>query len=106
MHNSSPLVEIFFTDCSKAVLLLWIIFVIYVSYLSCVLACSLQPCGHLLGKGLPFGSLVCDIFLCFVTIPCGVLGQVWNLIVSFPDLCLLTYFNYAPDPKSMIKSLD
>ena len=39
------------TDRSKAVLLLWIIFVIYVSCLSCFLVCSLQPCGHLLGKG-------------------------------------------------------
>ena len=33
------------------------------------------------------------MFSCvFVTFPCGVLGQVWNLIVSIPDLCLLTYF--------------
>ena len=24
--------------------------------------------------------------------PCGVLGQVWYLIVSFPDLCHLSYF--------------
>ena len=30
--------------------------------LSCLL---LQPCGHLLGKGYPLGSLVCDVFLCF-----------------------------------------
>ena len=33
------------------VLLLWINFVIYVACLSCFLVCSLQPCGHLLGKG-------------------------------------------------------
>ena len=39
-----------------------------------------------------FGSLVCDDFLCFVTFPLCVLGQVWYLIVSIPDLCLLTYF--------------
>ena len=33
------------------------------------------------------------IFVCvFVTFPCGVLGQVWYLIVSFSDLCLLSYF--------------
>ena len=33
------------------------------------------------------------MFYCvFVTFPCGVLGQVWYLIVSIPDLCLLTYF--------------
>ena len=41
----------YFTDRSKAVLLFWIIFVICVSCLSCFLVCSLQPCGHLLGKG-------------------------------------------------------
>ena len=27
-----------------------------------------------------------------VTFPCGVLVQVWYLIVSIPDLCLFTYF--------------
>ena len=24
--------------------------------------------------------------------PIGILGQVWNLIVSIPDLCTLTYY--------------
>ena len=61
-------------------------FVIYVLCLSCFLVCSLQPCGHLLC------SLVCEVFMCFVIFQCGVLGQVWYLIVSIPDLCLLTYF--------------
>ena len=53
-------------------------FVICVSCLSCYLVCSLQPCGHLLGKGWPLGFLVCDVNLCvfFFTFPCGVLGQV------------------------------
>ena len=37
-------------------------------------------------------ALLCVVFLCFVTFPCSVLGQVWYLIVSIPDLCLLTYF--------------
>ena len=33
------------------------------------------------------------MFSCvFVTFPCGVLGQVWYLIVSIPDLCLLPYY--------------
>ena len=27
----------------------------------CWLFCFLQPCDHLLGKGLPLGSLVCDV---------------------------------------------
>ena len=63
------------------------------------MVCSLQPCCHLLGKGRPLGSLVCDVFLCYVTFPFGVLGQVWFLIVSIPDLCLL-YFNPAVRSKS------
>ena len=52
-----------------AVLHLWIIFVIYVSCLSCFLVCSLQPCGHLLGKDLSLGPLVFDVFLCFCHFP-------------------------------------
>ena len=43
----------------------------------------------------PAGSLVCGVLLCFVTFPCGVLDLVWYLIVSIPDLCLLTYFHRA-----------
>ena len=31
----------------------------------------------------------------FVTIPCGILGQVGYLIVSIPDLCRLSYFHPA-----------
>ena len=31
----------------------------------------------------------------FVTFPIGILGQVWYLIASIPDLCTLTYFYYA-----------
>ena len=32
-------------------------------------------------------SLVFGVKLCFVTFPCGILGEVWYLIVSIPDLC-------------------
>ena len=32
------------------------------------------------------------LYCVLVTFPCGVLGQVWCLIVSIPDLCLLSYF--------------
>ena len=46
-------------------------------------------------------GLICNMtyvmFSCvFVTFACGVLGQVWYLIVSIPDLCLLTYFYKVP----------
>ena len=78
---------------SKAVLLLWIF---YVFVLSCVCyvfvrVCLYLLCGHLLGKGWPLGSrLWCLLWVC--DFPIGILGQVWYLIVSIPDLCTLTYF--------------
>ena len=37
-------------------------------------------------------ALVGDVNCIFVTFPSGILGQVWYLIVSFPDLCHLSYF--------------
>ena len=56
----------------------------------CTRVCSYVPCGLLLGKGWPLGSrLWCTVSLLF---PIGVLGQVWYLIESIPDLCTLTYF--------------
>ena len=36
-------------------------------------------------------ALVGDAYCIFVTFPCGILVQVWYLIVSFPDLCRLSY---------------
>ena len=49
--------------------------------------------GHLLGKGWPLGSrLWCLLWVCHF--PISILGQVWYLIVSIPDLCNLTYFNF------------
>ena len=43
------------------------------------------------GKGLTFW-LSFEMFKCvFVTLPCGIIGQVWHLIVSIPDLCHLSY---------------
>ena len=37
-------------------------------------------------------ALVGDVYCIFVTFPCGILGQMWYLIVLFPDLCHLSYF--------------
>ena len=37
-------------------------------------------------------AFVGDVYCIFVTLPCGILGQVWYLIVLFPDLCLLSNF--------------
>ena len=60
------------------------------------LLCFVRVClyvlrGHLLGKGWPLGSRLW--FLLWVChFPIRILGQVWYLIVSIPDLCNLTYF--------------
>ena len=40
--------------------------------------------------------LVGDFYCIRVTFPCGILGQVWYLIVSIPDLCLLSNFDLDP----------
>ena len=43
------------------------------------------------GKGLTSWLLFVKFNCVFVTLPCGILGQVWYLIVSIPDLCCLSY---------------
>ena len=53
-----------------------------------VCVCLYVLCGHLLGKGWPIGfRLWCLLWVCHF--PIGILGQVWYLIVSIPDLCNL-----------------
>ena len=39
-------------------------------------------------------ALVCDVLLWVCYFPIGILGQVWYLIVSIPDLCPFLYFGY------------
>ena len=38
-------------------------------------------------------ALICGVYLWVCNFPIGILGQVWYLIVSTPDLCTLTSFN-------------
>ena len=50
--------------------------------------CLYVPCGHMLGKDWPLGyRLWCLLYICHF--PTGILGQVWYLIVSIPDICTL-----------------
>ena len=62
------LVLLIWVENSKAMLLLWILFVIDVSCSSCFLVCSLLPSGHLVGNNQPLGSLVCVVFLWFLSL--------------------------------------
>ena len=74
-------------------------FLLFVFHL-CLSYCRvffMQPFGHLLVKGWPLGSLVYDVFLSSVTFSYGVLRQVWYLIVSISDLCLLPYLHFSTD---------
>ena len=68
---------IFLTDRSKEVLLLWVLFFVICA---CIVKLSCWERADLLA--LFYVMLSCD----FVTFPYGVLGQVWNLIVSIPVL--------------------
>ena len=70
--------------------------VVYMCYLclvfvmlSCLFIAALwSPAGKGLASWLLFVMFICV----FVTFPCGFLGQVWNLIVSIPDLYRLSFF--------------
>ena len=47
-------------------------------------------------------ALLCVMFNCvFVTFPCDILGQVWYLIVSIPDLCSLTLLERIKNDQSL-----
>ena len=46
-----------------------------------------SPAGKGLTSGVSFLMFICV----FVTFRCGILGQVWYLIVSIPNLCHLSY---------------
>ena len=85
-----------FTDRSKVVLLLWTIciFVSCVSHAFASVHCYLVVTCW---KRADLLALVGDVYCIFVTFPCGSLGQVCYLNVSFPDLCLLSYLaTYGP----------
>ena len=45
---------------------------------------------HLINSNIIF--VFVNVYCILVTFPCGTLGQVWYLIVSFPDLCRLSFF--------------
>ena len=49
-----------------------------------------SPAGEGLTSWLSFVMFNCV----FVILPCGILGQVWFLIVLIPDLCYRSYFYF------------
>ena len=66
-----------------------------ICYLCFMYVFVMLPCLFLAALWLLLGwyGLLCVVFSCvLVAFPCGVLGLVWCLVVSIPDLCLLLYF--------------
>ena len=57
--------------------------------LSYRLVCSVYPCGHLWERVDLLALLAVVVPCVFVTYLYDDLGQVWYMIVSIPDLCLL-----------------
>ena len=85
-------------DCVYNLLPLDLLFFCSVLCLLCpcvrLFICALwSPAGKDLISWLSFVVSNCE----FVTFPIGILGQVWYLIVSIPDLCTLTYLTYIYD---------
>ena len=63
--------------------------IVFVMLLCQPIAVLWSPVGKGLTSWLLFVVLNCVV----VTFPFGILGQVWYLIVSIPDLCPLSYFH-------------
>ena len=66
-----------------------------------VIAALWSPAGKVLTAWLSFVMLNCV----FVTFPCGILGQVWCLIVLILDLCHLSNFSYLSSAAVVIEAL-
>ena len=54
------------------------------------------------GKGLTSWLSFVIFNYVFVTFPCGILGQVWYLIVSIPDLCHFSYLERISKSKLLV----
>ena len=88
----------YFTDRSKAVLLLWVFYVFVCLVFAMHLCASVYMCLVVTcWERAVLLALVCGIKLWVCHFPIGILGHVWYLILSIPNLCTLTYL--ASDDK-------
>ena len=74
-----------------------ILFAFHISSASCIATYSADPDHsdpvlHSLSKRLTSWRLFVMSNCDFVTFPCGILGQLWYMIVLIPALCRLSYF--------------
>ena len=77
-----------FTDRPRAVLHLCYLCFVFVMLSRLFIAALWSPAGKGLTSWLFFEMSNCDI----VTFPCGILCQVWYLLVLIPGLRRLSYF--------------
>ena len=78
-----------FKGGTSSVDLLW---VFYVLCLLCLCASVYMCLAVTCWERADLFALVCGVQLWVCHFPIGILGQVWYLVVSIPDLCTLTYF--------------
>ena len=57
------------------------------------------------GEGLTSWLRFVTFKCVFVTFPCGILGQVWYLIVSILDLCRLSYFYFYENSDTQFEKI-
>ena len=91
-----------FTDRSKAVLLLWILYVFFCLVFDMSLCASVYMCFVVTcWERADLLSLVCGVKLWVCHFPIGILGQLWYLIVSIPQWSLHPYllWNESNDKK-------
>ena len=69
----------------------YLLFVFVFANTRCLFVAALWPVVTCWGEADLMAFLYVILSCVFVTFPFGVLGQVWYLIVSIPDLCLLPY---------------
>ena len=77
----------------------------FVIFLSCVFYAFARVCWSPAWKGLTYCLSFVMSNWAFVTFQCGILGQVWYLIVSIPDICPLSYFECMYYTSIGLKSL-
>ena len=59
--------------------------IVFVMLSRLFIAAMWSPAGRGMTSCLSFVMFNCTCI--FVTLPCGILGQMWYLIVSIPNLC-------------------
>ena len=73
----------------------WTFFFYFILCLSLLYCLAMVTCW----ERADFFAPMFVMFSCvFVTFPYDILGQVWYLLVSIPDLCLLPYFFSTKPP--------